>query len=139
RTNRSRERARGRRPNNRSVWSPPGIILYEPAVAKNPFSAREPLEVLQPHIKEPPVAPRVARPERNISEALEKVILRALTKNRDERFWDAEAFQTALEATPEGLEAIRSIGVAGGDDAHKQARRWAIVAGVMALVAVGVT
>jgi serine/threonine-protein kinase len=79
-----------------------GVMLYELCTGFRPFVAAETYELLQMHVKEPPVPPRIAAPGRGISEALEKVILRALVKQPDERFADADEMMRALEATPEG-------------------------------------
>ena len=132
----SPEQSKGLRPDARTDLYSAGIILYELCVGHKPFMAKEALEVLQLHIKEPPLAPRTAAPERNISESLEAVILHALAKNRDDRFPSAELFQIALEGTPEGRAAMRSLGVAGGD-AVRTARRYRIAAGALVVVGIG--
>jgi hypothetical protein len=132
----SPEQCKGLRPDERTDLYSAGVILYELAVGHKPFIAREPMEVLQMHVKNPPLAPRVAAPDRNISESLEAVILHALAKNREDRFPSAELFQVALEGTPEGRAAMRSVGVAGGN--HVQTgRRYLIAAAAIALVGIG--
>jgi serine/threonine-protein kinase len=103
----SPEQALGMETDLRTDLYSTGVILYELCVGFKPFVAADPLELLAKHKEEPPVPPRQAAPGRGISEALEKVILRALAKDRDERDIDAEEFQTALDATPEGRRATR--------------------------------
>jgi eukaryotic-like serine/threonine-protein kinase len=134
----SPEQAKGLRPDARTDLYSTGIILYELCVGHKPFIAREPLEVLQMHIKETPLAPRAAAPDRNISESLEQVILHALAKSRDDRFPSAELFQVALEGTPEGRAAMRSTGVARDDGSVRKARRYLIAAGALAIAGIGV-
>jgi serine/threonine-protein kinase len=84
-----------------------GVVLYELCVGRKPFSSDDMIAVLRMHITKPPPRPRAAAPDRNISEKLERVILRALAKDREERFSDAAAFIAALDTTPEGREASR--------------------------------
>jgi eukaryotic-like serine/threonine-protein kinase len=79
-----------------------GIMLYALCVGDKPFKAADDLDVLRQHLNLPPVPPRKAAPERNISAPLERVILRAIEKNRDQRFFSAEEMWKALRATPEG-------------------------------------
>jgi serine/threonine-protein kinase len=104
----SPEQARGIRTDQRTDLYSAGVILYELCVGQKPFVGSDPFAILEMHKRLEPVAPRVAAPARGISEALEKVILQALAKDRDQRFPDAPAFQEALEATPEGRQALRS-------------------------------
>src|SRR5579859_619580 len=79
-----------------------GVMLYALCVGQKPFQAADDLDVLRQHLNKPPVPPRKAAPERNISVALERVILRALEKDRDRRFFSADDMLKALRATPEG-------------------------------------
>src|SRR5205085_5975987 len=76
-------------------------------VGKKPFQSDDIMQVLAMHINQEPPPPRKRAPGRKISQPLEKVILRALAKNRDERYQDAGEFLAALDATPEGHDASR--------------------------------
>jgi serine/threonine-protein kinase len=101
-----------------------GVMLYALCVGKKPFEAKDDLDVLRQHLNKPPQPPRKAAPERNISAPLERVILRALEKDRDKRFFSAEEMLKALRATPEG----------GG---KKAGRRWGRAVATLVLLAAG--
>jgi serine/threonine-protein kinase len=101
-----------------------GVMLYALCVGKKPFEAKDDLDVLRQHLNKPPQPPRKAAPERNISAPLERVILRALEKDRDRRFFSAEEMLKALRATPEG----------GG---KKAGRRWGRAVAALVLLAAG--
>jgi hypothetical protein len=103
-----------------------GVILYGLCAGKKPFDAPDELEVLRMHLRTPPVPPRKAAPDRGISAALEKVILRALEKERDNRFYHAEEMLQALRATPEGGGLVSR-------------RRWRRAALMFTLVGAGAT
>ena len=90
-------------------------MLYELCVGFRPFVAGDVAELLRKHRDEAPIPPRQAASGRRISEPLERVILRALEKDRNVRFADAAAFRAALDETPEGRD---SGGAASG--AHKR-------------------
>jgi serine/threonine protein kinase len=102
-----------------------GIMLYALCVGDKPFKAAADLDVLRQHLNKPPVPPRKAAPERNISAALERVILRALEKDRDQRFFTADEMWKALRATPE----------AGG---KQPGRRWGRALAALLVLAAGV-
>jgi serine/threonine-protein kinase len=102
----SPEQAQGLIADGRCDLYSAGVILYQLCVGEKPFKANDPLDLLQKHIHEPPVPPRLAAPQRRISEALEQVILHALTKSRDKRYASAHEFLAALEATPEGRQTL---------------------------------
>lgn len=101
----SPEQAQGHKADPRTDLYAAGVILYELCTGFRPFVAAESYEILRMHIEDAPVPPRTAASGRGISDALDKVILRALAKNPDERFADAEEMLRALEATPEGRSA----------------------------------
>jgi eukaryotic-like serine/threonine-protein kinase len=77
-----------------------GILIYEMVTGRPPFQAERDLVVLQKQVEEAPVSPRALVPE--ISVALEVAILRALAKDRADRWQSAEEFSNALLRTPEG-------------------------------------
>jgi len=81
-----------------------GILLYEMITGRRPFEAERDLAVLRMQIEDQPVSPRDRVP--SISPALERVILRALEKARENRFTTAEEFSAALAKTPEGRGAL---------------------------------
>jgi eukaryotic-like serine/threonine-protein kinase len=109
----SPEQAQGLKVDARTDLYSAGIILYELCVGHKLFVAADAPRVLAMHLNEEPIAPRLAAPERHISDALDRVILRALTKDRDQRFQTAEEMQLALEATPEGKRALGQRGAGG--------------------------
>jgi len=75
-----------------------GVILYEMLTGGPPFDGRNYFELLWKHGNEPADAPRKRCPEANIPEAVEAVLLKALAKNKDERFASMEEVADALEA-----------------------------------------
>jgi serine/threonine protein kinase len=79
-----------------------GVVLYEMVCRRKPFLKEEMVQLIQAHLTEPPPRPRELRPE--ISPELEDVLLRALQKERGNRFQSADAFLTALRAVPEAPE-----------------------------------
>ncbi|WP_437307575.1 serine/threonine-protein kinase [Sorangium sp. So ce388] len=95
-----------------------GCILYEMVVGAVPFSKRTPIAVMTAQITEQPLPPRSGKRDGLISAGLEAVILRALAKDRTERYPSARAFADALRAcrerrvvghTPAGLQGATSI------------------------------
>jgi len=74
-----------------------GIILYEMLVGHVPHKGSTTVRTLAMQILDDPIAPRVARPELEITQDLEDVVLRALEKNRDKRFATMKDLLTALE------------------------------------------
>ncbi len=125
----SPEQAQGKKADHRSDLYSAGVMLYAMCVGKKPFYADDEMELVRMHIHAAPPPPRKAAPQRNLSAALERVILRALTKDREQRFLTAQEFLDALASTPEGRASV-----------GRPARRVAYAAGIAAallLVAAG--
>src|SRR5438874_2768125 len=96
------EQVLGKKADHRADLYAAGVILYGMCVGRKPFLHDDPVEVLRMQVNANPVPPRKAAPERNLSQQLERVILRAMQKDREQRFFHAQEFLDALNATPEG-------------------------------------
>ena len=94
------EQATGVSLDNRCDLYAVGVILYQMATGHLPFDGPNSMEVLTKHVNEPPVPPRLRRPDAPISEAMEALILRALEKDPNLRPQTAEEFEKLLLAVP---------------------------------------
>lgn len=70
-----------------------GVILYQMLTGRVPFTAESPVAISLKHIQTSPPPPRKLNSE--IPEGIESVILKALAKNPDERYQEAQALSTA--------------------------------------------
>lgn len=77
-----------------------GVLMYELFLGRRPFIANGNEEILRAHVFTDPENPRAIDP--SISEALSKVMLKALAKFKEERHQSADDFLRALDETPEG-------------------------------------
>jgi hypothetical protein len=84
-----------------------GVMLYELTVGRVPFNADTPYAIVFDHIYKPLPLPRTIKPA--ISEELEAVLLKALAKEREDRYPDVaslvKAFTNALSAPAAGTVA----------------------------------
>lgn len=78
-----------------------GVVLYELVTGKVPFDADTPLAVIQQHISAPLPMPSSLRSD--IPEALERVILRALAKDPEDRYPSAAEMLEAVEGAIEPI------------------------------------
>ena len=80
-----------------------GVMLYEMTVGQVPFSADTPFSIIHDHIYTPLPLPRSVNPD--VPEAVERVLLKALAKDRDDRYATVndlvEAFTQAITAGAE--------------------------------------
>ncbi|PID38265.1 MAG: hypothetical protein CSB49_06455 [Proteobacteria bacterium] len=73
-----------------------GVILFRLLTGRIPFESTSGMEVLIQHLKQPPPRPRDL--VSSIPPAIERLVLRALEKDRDERWSSADELLRALEA-----------------------------------------
>ncbi len=92
----SPEQARGDRPDHRVDIYALGCILYEMLTGDVPFHAETFMGILTKHMFETPDLPRARAPQAQIPPAVEAVVMRALAKNRDERYQSMREFAVAL-------------------------------------------
>jgi tRNA A-37 threonylcarbamoyl transferase component Bud32 len=80
-----------------------GVMLYELSVGKVPFSADTPFSIIHDHIYSPLPMPRQVNP--TVSEAVERVLLKTLAKDRVDRYKEVHGMVDAFthawnESTP---------------------------------------
>ena len=71
-----------------------GVMLYEMVVGQVPFNADTPFAIIHDHIYTPLPLPRTVNPE--VPEAVERVLLKALAKEPEDRFETMQDFMGAL-------------------------------------------
>src|SRR5437764_6065919 len=90
-----------------------GVMLYEMITSELPFQSDNPITLLMHHIGTAAVPPHVRRPELNIPEAVSDLVMKALEKDRNDRFQTGEEFARSLvavsaSAAEHGVEAEKS-------------------------------
>lgn len=76
-----------------------GVVLYQMAIGRLPYQAETPMAVVIKHIHDPLPPPSRFQPD--LPEALERVILKALAKNPEDRFATAGEMVKALQNATE--------------------------------------
>lgn len=91
----SPEQARGMPLDGRTDIYALGVTMYRAATGDLPFKSSDWYELARLHVEEPPVPPRVKKPE--ISKPFERIILTCLAKDREERYLSAAALADELD------------------------------------------
>jgi serine/threonine protein kinase len=99
-----------------------GIVIYEMLTRKPPFVANDPMAIAYKQVHEQPAPPSVKRKE--TPKRLELIVLRALKKNREERYRSVEEMLDHLDSVdpkePAGSPTA-SLRVIGGTEAAESA------------------
>jgi serine/threonine-protein kinase len=136
-----------------------GVILYEALTGRVPFEGDSAVAVALKQVSETPRRPSAVNPD--VPPALDAVVMRALAKDPEARFKDADAFMKALDAAerapdtprPEDTAAFAAVSAEGEhageegeydyeDRPRRNLRPWLIallVAAVAGLVAFALT
>ena len=101
----SPEQARGEQVDARTDLYSTGIVLFELLTGQAPFRGENPVAVAYQHVNSEAVPPSSLNPK--VSPALDAVVLRALSKDRFERYQSASEFRADVEAAASGSVPAR--------------------------------
>ncbi|MDR3202527.1 MAG: Stk1 family PASTA domain-containing Ser/Thr kinase [Bifidobacteriaceae bacterium] len=96
----SPEQARGETVDARSDLYSTGCVLYELLTGRPPFVGDSAVAVAYQHVRELPVAPSSLAPD--VPEVLDRIVLKALEKDRELRYTTASEFRADLEVAKRG-------------------------------------
>jgi serine/threonine-protein kinase len=85
-----------------------GIVAYEMLTGRAPFHSDTPLGYVRKHLSEEPPPFRAVKPELAASPELEKVVMKALAKDRDSRFASVMEFARAFSEAAQAPQAAAS-------------------------------
>lgn len=74
-----------------------GIVLYEMLTGRLPFKSDTPVGYLIHHLQTAPTPPAGLRPPAHVNESISALLMKALEKDRDQRFQTAEEMMAALD------------------------------------------
>ena len=97
----SPEQARGTAVDQRSDLYSVGIVLYELLTGTVPYTGDSPVEIAMKHLSAKLPLPSEKRPD--LPHDLDLVVARALAKDSDDRFADADEFEAELDRIARGL------------------------------------
>ena len=138
----SPEQARGEKGSNvdgRADLYALGVMLYEMITSELPFQSDNPIGLLMHHIGTAPIAPHVRRPELNIPEAVSAVVMKALEKDRNNRFQTGEEFAQAMIAARSSAMEHESIAEKASTNTFSTAALAAAAAGATGEPKAGLT
>jgi ligand-binding sensor domain-containing protein/tRNA A-37 threonylcarbamoyl transferase component Bud32 len=102
----SPEQAQGHKVDRRTDIYSLGIILYEMVTGRVPYEAETPLAVILKHLNEPLPLPTTLKPD--LAPAIERVLLKALAKNPEDRYGAVSDFLAAWKSAITEVETLRA-------------------------------
>jgi hypothetical protein len=114
-----------------------GATMYAVFCKKQPFAGQNPMEILMKVCKEDPIPMRTHNPE--VPEAVEKIVLKAMAKEKAERYASSQALADDLKRYLSNQE-IEAKGPSSLKLAANKVKKnvWPVVVGVLVVVAGGV-
>ncbi|MCA9576924.1 MAG: serine/threonine protein kinase [Sandaracinaceae bacterium] len=104
----SPEQAQGHELDGRSDLYAVGALLYAMLTGSPPFDDADAVVVMAHHIREKVVSPRERVPDAPIPPALDRVVMKALAKQPQQRYKDASEFLDALADASPAVMALAS-------------------------------
>lgn len=91
-----------------------GAMMYEALTGQPPIMGRSVVETMEMHLTTPPPPLKETRPDLDINESLERVVMKALSKKPEARFQKMQELRDALEGVSKLLEQEKLFGPTTG-------------------------
>jgi tRNA A-37 threonylcarbamoyl transferase component Bud32 len=93
-----------------------GVVMYRMLTGELPFQGESTMEMILQHLKIPPRAPHQLKPGLAIPEAVSSIVMKALEKNRENRYATGAEMAAAIRKTLRKMEwaSVKSAAAAVG-------------------------
>jgi serine/threonine protein kinase len=87
-----------------------GIVVYEMLTGRVPFDSDTPVGLLVHHLHTAPLPPNELRPDLGIPQSVSEVLMKALEKNPERRFRNADEMLNAIRSVEEQIRQLPKSG-----------------------------